>query len=56
MSIGHIWGSIQIVVGILMLVEGYFVAKEMIKPSKTTVVFQCVIIGVLFLSGSLKYF
>ena len=56
MSIGLIWGIVQVIAGILMLVEGYLVAIDKIKPGKSSIVFNCIIIGILFLSGSLRYF
>ena len=56
MSIGLIWGIIQVVVGVIMLIEGIFVAIDKIKLSKATIVLHCIIIAMLFFSGALKYF
>jgi len=56
MNIGLIWGIVQVVGGVLMLIQAYLVAIDKIKLSKSSIVFYCIIIGISFLSGSLKYF
>lgn len=56
MSIGLIWGIVQVVGGILMLIEGYLVAIDKIKLRKSLIVVNCIIIAFLFFSGSLRYF
>jgi len=56
MSIGLIWGIVQIVAGVSVLIEGIFVAIDKIKLSKATIVLHCIIIAVLFISASIKYF
>lgn len=56
MSIGLIWGIVQVVGGILMLIEGYLVAIDKIQLKKSSIVLNCIIISVLFISGSLRYF
>ena len=56
MKIGFIWGIIQVVGGILMLIEGYLVARDKIKLSKSTIVLNCIIIAVLFFGGAIRYF
>ena len=56
MDIGLIWGIVQVVIGVIVLIEAYFVVKDKIKLSKSTIVLHCIIIAILFFSGSLKYF
>lgn len=56
MSIGLIWGIIQVVAGISMLIEGYLVAINKIELRKSSIVINCIIIAVLFFSSSLRYF
>jgi len=49
MGVGLIWGIVQVVGGILMLIEGYLVAIDKIKLRKSSIVFNCIIIAILFL-------
>ncbi|MFT5871277.1 MAG: hypothetical protein ACI8WT_000195 [Clostridium sp.] len=56
MSIKFIGGIVQVICGILMLVEGYLVARDKIKPKKSSIVIKCIIISILFFSNSLSYF
>ena len=56
MNIGLIWGIVQDVVGVMALIEAYFIVKDKIKLSKSSMVLHCIIIAILFFSGSLKYF
>ena len=49
MSIGVIGGITKVVVGVITLIEAYFVAIDKIKLSKATMVLHCIIISVLFL-------
>jgi len=56
MSIRFIWGIVQVVFGVMALVEAYFVAKDKIKLSKARMVLNCIIIAILFLGGALNYF
>lgn len=55
MSIWLIWGIVQVVVGVGMLIEAYFIAKDKIKLSKSSTVYRSIIIAILFFSGSLRY-
>lgn len=48
MSIGLIVDITQVVGEILMLIEGYLVAWDKIKLSKSTIVLNCIVIAVLF--------
>ncbi|MBU3190528.1 hypothetical protein K9O30_15280 [Clostridium bowmanii] len=56
MSIRFIYGIFQVVVGVMVLIEAYFVARDKIKLSKVTMVLHCIIIAILLLGGALKYF
>lgn len=50
------WGIIQVIVAVLVLIEGYFVAKDKIELSKTTIVLHCIVIAMCFFSGALRCF
>lgn len=56
MSIGHIWGIIAVVAGVINLLFCYFVATDKIKQSKLAQIFSCVFISLYLFGSAVKAF
>jgi nitrate reductase gamma subunit len=49
-------GILLVIIGVGFLIESYLIATDKIKLSKSSQVFNCILLAVWIITGSLQYF